>query len=611
MGWQLNGRAQDSVTLKLCAFDVETRGNNPQFVCGAIFSDSTVGYYDHADMMIEAMRSHARQGYTFIAHNAEYDVATLLWAGGEDVSINYSNNTYSSATWRYGPGKRTRPIWDSMRLCAGLSLSELGNSIGLAKYDTPRRLLDAEDIRQDWVCDTHVVPGCIECYVTRDAEIVWSYANAMREWLEPYGLQLRSSLARSAIEMWRVLDPGMSQTLRDDRVSRLARAAYHGGRNEVFQYGRTGRVYTADIRSFYGSLLRTIQLPDIGKLSFFGNVLEASLPESGDGAVEATVYIASQHCPPLPINYADRIWYPVGRCRGSWPISELRAAVPYGVTIEKIHRMAWTDSLFRPFEQTAAVLLELRESLRGKDDPRELVAKFMLNTIPGRLAMSEESERSIYRRWRKGMNTQDVTGYELESQGDALYLAQRYTLRRPSRYANVLWAAIILGHARSRLNSYLRVAGQDLLYCDTDSIHSLSPIPTEGDMPGMLRDTGVYDRGVYLGSKFYSLEMWDGRTETRAKGIPRKHAEEFIKRGHVAYQTTYGVVDGILRNVGPCVWVDVERTARFAPGTRSILEPGVLSGEATRSQTAPVAMAMDDTDLQSMSSPSMIVPWTS
>lgn len=597
------------MTLKLCAFDVETRGRNPEFVCGAVFSDECSFYYQSADLMIQTMREHARKGYTFVAHNAEYDIVTLLWAHGEDVSINYANGSYSTATWRYSGGTKSRPIWDSVRLSAGLPLAEIGQSIGLPKLPTPRRLLDPDDVRQDWVCDRHGMPGCVECYVTRDAEIVWSYCNAMREWLGAYGLEPTSSLARSAIELWRKLDPDQSQTISSQYVQKLARKSYHGGRCEVFQYGHVGRVYTADIRSFYGSLLRSIQLPDIEQLSYNRNVLVQHFPKDGDGCIEATVRIPEQHCPPLPITYHDKVYYPIGTCRGAWPISELRAAVAAGVEIVKIHQMAWTDQMVKPFYWTASVLLELRESLRSMGDARELMAKFMLNAIPGRLAMREESERIIYRRWRKGMKTDELRGCDLESAGDALYLAQRYELHKPSRYANVLWAAIILGSARTRLYQYLRMAGEALLYCDTDSVHSLRPLPIECDMPGMLRDTGVYDRGIYLGSKFYSLEMFDGKVETRAKGIPRQHAEEFIRHGHVAYQTQFGVVNGILRGTGPCVWVDAESTARFAPGTRTILEPAVLTGGTSRSSTAPIVMQMQGTYLHSMGSQSMIDTW--
>lgn len=595
--------------IKLCAFDIETTGRNPQFTAGAIFSDSTVGYYTHAVDMIEAMRTHARQGYTFLAHHAEYDTAILLWGNGEDVTINYANNQYSSASWRYGSGRRTRPIWDNMRLCAGLPLSELGDSIGLPKLPMPLKLADPDDWRQDWVCDRHVVPGCIECYVTRDAEIVWSYANAMREWLEAYGLELRNSLPRSAIELWLKLDPGKNQGLRHKQIRSLARAAFHGGRCEVFQYGNVGRVYTADIRSFYGSLLRSIWLPDMGTLQY-SEGMQCRFPDGmEDGCIEATVTISPQHIPPLPLAYHDRVYYPVGTARGCWPISELRAALSHGVEIIKIHRMAWTDQLIQPFPMVAGTLLELRESLRSQGDARELVAKFILNAIPGRLGMREESERVTYRRWRKGMTMEDASGCELESQGQSLYLAKRSTLRRPSRYANVLWSAIILGHARTILNQHLRVAGPDLLYCDTDSVHSISPLPIAGEMPGMLRDTGVYDTGLYLGSKFYSLETYEGKTEARAKGIPRKHAVEFVRNRHVAYQTAMGVVDGILRGVKPCVWVDVDRVARYAPGTRTILEPAVLTGEASRSATAPVVLTMEDAGLQIMTDRSMIDSW--
>lgn len=591
---------------KLCAFDIETVGRNPEFQVGAIFSDETSGYYTDPKAMIEAMRAHARKGYTFLAHHAEYDSAVLLWGQGEDVSLSYANNLFSTGRWRYGTGRRTAPIWDSMRLCAGLSLEMLGESIGIPKYRTPKRLIDPDDIRQDWVCGIHGRPGCIECYVTRDAEIVWSYCNALREWLEAYGLTLHNSLSRSAMDLWRLLDPGLQQSLRSKELLSLARMAYHGGRCEVFEYGNVDRVYTADIRTCYGAILREAWLPSMGTLRYSDKVSSCELPEGSDGAVEATVTIDDQHIPPLPVAYHDRIFYPVGTVTGAWPISELRAALPYGVTIKRIHRMVWTDDLFQPFNTTAGTLLELREGLRHQNDARELVAKHMLNAIPGRLGMRDVSERSTFRRWQAGMRASDMDGADIESEGNTLYLVTKHTLTRPSKSSNVLWAAIILGKARVQLNTYLRTAGQSLLYCDTDSVHSRDPLPVVGDLPGMLRDTGVYDTGIYLGAKFYSLDTFEGKQDARAKGIPRVKAAEFVKNRHVAYQSALGVADGVLRGVKPCVWVDVDRVARYAPGTRTILDPGVLSGQATHSATAPVVFASLDDTLTSMETRSMI-----
>lgn len=597
--------------MKLCAFDIETRGRNPEFVCGAIFSDATSDYFADPKAMIEAMRAHARKGYTFVAHHAEYDATVLLWGQGEDVSLSYANNLFSTGRWRFGSGRRTAPIWDSMRLCAGLSLEALGTAIGIPKWPIPKKLVEPDDWRRDWVCDVHSAPGCLQCYVTRDAEIVWSYCNALREWLEAYGLSLHNSLSRSAMDLWRLLDPGQQQSLRSKELLSLARMAYHGGRCEPFQYGNVGRVYTADIRSCYGAILRDIWLPSMGSLRYSDKVSSCELPPDSSGVVEATVRIGDQYVPPLPVEYHDRIYYPVGTVTGAWPIPELREALRYGVTIKRIHRMTWTDELFQPFEMTAGTLLALREGLRNQNDARELVAKHMLNAIPGRLGMREVSERSTFRRWQAGMRASDMNGADIESEGNTLYLVTKNTLTRASKSSNVLWAAIILGEARARLNRYLRAAGTALLYCDTDSVHSLDPLPIEGDSPGLLRDTGVYDTGVYLGAKFYSLETFEGKHDARAKGIPRAKAAEFVANRHVAYQTALGVADGILRGIKPCVWVDVDRVARYAPGTRTILEPGVLSGQATRSATAPVVFASVEDSLTSMDTRSMIDTWNS
>lgn len=584
------------MAVRLCAFDVETQGKSPEFVCGSIFSDEFVGYFTNPSEMIERLRVHARKGYKLIAHHAEYDIATLLWPAGEEVAIRYANSAYTTASWAYGSGKRTCVIWDNMRLCAGLSLKELGDAIGCPKYEMPRRLADSDDIRRDWVCEPHGVAGCFECYCTRDSEIVWSYANALSEWLGSYGLSLHYSLARSAIDLWQLLDPGASQTIHSRQVRELARPAYIGGRNEVFRYGNVGRVYTGDFRLFYGTILSGIELPDVSDLRHSSGDLAILSDASCDGVVSARVSIDSQFCPPLPVRHAERIYYPVGRCHGTWSMRELRYAQQCGVTVEQVLSAYYTDKKTRPFITTANVLIERRESLRNQKDARELACKYMLNAIPGRLGMREITEIVSYKKWRNGHNGESFNGADLERIGRDLFLARRHTLGNPGKTSNVLWAGCINATGRTRLHTRLAHCGEHALYCDTDSIHSSAVLDCEADLPGMFRDTGVYDSGVYLGSKFYSLETDDGKSDVRAKGIPRTYAQEFIKNRHVAYQTALGVADGILRGVSPCVWVDTERVAAYAPGTRTILTPGVLSGQARSSDTAPVVFGSVEMD---------------
>lgn len=574
--------------VKLCAFDVETEGRSPRFVCGSLFSDEECEYFTSPELMISALRKHARKGYTFLAHHAEYDIATLLWACGEDVVITYVNNTYTTATWHYAAGGKTRPIWDSMRLSAGLGLADLGEAIGIPKLEMPKTLVDRDDWRQDWVCDTHGQTGCWQCYCTRDSEIIWCYANSLREWLGPYGLNLHYSLARSAIELWQLFDPDAGQQIRSQTTRKLARSAYYGGRCEVFQYGSVGRIYTGDFRLHYGSILRDVRLPDVNTLTYSSADDRSILDGQTDGVISATVDICDQHVPPLPVSYNGRIYYPIGRCTGAWPISELRYAMGSGVEIVRVHEACYTETLVNPFFNVASILIDRRESLRGKHDAREIAIKYMLNCIPGRLGMRETTERTTYRKWRGAHKEGTLDGCDMERVGKDLFLARSHTLTKPAKTSNVLWAAIITGEGRSKLHEKMIECGTNITYCDTDSVHSTAPLSYQSDAPGRFRDAGVYDSGLYLGAKFYSLETDMGQQQVKAKGIPRKYAADFIRERHVSYQTAMGVVDGVLRGVKPAVWVDVDRVARFAPGTRIVDTPEVFSNNAQSSTTSPV-----------------------
>ena len=573
--------------IKLCAFDIETRGKVPEFISGALVSDVDQFFTENATEFVDQLRIHARKGYTLVAHNAEYDVSVLLWGQGEDVRMDYTNGSYTAAYWKYGTGPRRAAIWDSFRLAAGLPLQALGTAIGIPKFSTPRRLLDPDDVRQDWVCEAHGEIGCLTCYNTRDAEIVWGYMNMLREWLGGYGVPLKKSLPGIAMELWQLWNPNKQQTVRSRQLKALGRACYHGGRCEVFRYGSCVLPNTYDIRRYYGSLLLNARLPEISSLRYIDNHDLSILEDDNEGVIDVTVRIESQHIPPLPVVSEGRTWFPVGECRGVWPLSELRSSLVYGVEPRTIHHAAYTSRVVYPFHQTAAVLLELGETWRRQKDPREVIAKFILNAMIGRLGLRDVSERVSCRRWRKGMTQDDLNGNDIESADGAVYLARRFNLDKPAAGSNALWAGCITGMGRQRLYSHLMEAGNTALYCDTDSVHAMRQLQTGSDTPGELVSTGTYDKGLYLGPKMYRLEAYDGSTEVRAKGIPRANAAEFLRDGTTSYQTSFGVIEAIAKGLSPSTWVDVSRTGHYAPGTRTILDPSAIGQPDRSSETAP------------------------
>lgn len=579
--------------MRFCAIDVETVGDVPRFRSGALWSDDTQLYTESHGEYLDALRVHARKRYVFAAHNAEYDGNVTFWNAGEDFAVHYINDGYDCGYWTYGSARQRAQLWDTVRLTAGMSLAELGAALAVPKYPTPKALVGEDDWRQSWLCERHDRRECVECYNLRDAEIVWSYCNMLREWLEPHNVPFRRSLPGIAVGLWKVWDRDRQQTIRSKQIRALARLAFHGGRNELFKYGKVPNVYTYDVRSHYGYILATRELPDCSTLRYEDSHLANGVLPDGEGVIEATVYVEPQHIPPLPVMSDGRIYYPVGTFRGAWPLSELRYARDLGATVGEVHRIAWTETMVRPFEVTASTLLQLREDALRDDDPRQLLYKFLLNAIIGRLGMREVQQRRIYRRWRPGLTQTQLHGQELESAGDAVYLVREFDYERPSRTSNILWAACITGMGRVRLYQHLLLAGGSTVYCDTDSIHSVSPLTVGVGLPGDLVPTGVWDSSLYVGPKLYRLASDVGGTQVRAKGIPKAHAEEYLTRGSAVFPTSLTVREAIRRGMPSGTWLEVTRQLSYGPGPRTVHDPFAINDRVGYSPTSPVVFTVD------------------
>ena len=579
--------------MKFCAVDVETTGAVPQFKSAALWSDETKLYTTSHREFLDAMRAHGRKRYIFVAHNAEYDGNVLLWNAGEDFSIHYINDTYDCGYWQWGNERQRSQLWDTVRLAAGLPLAVIGEAMGMPKYPTPKSLLGEDDWRQSWVCDEHSKRECLECYNLRDAEITWSFVNMLREWLESNLVTMRKSLPGNAVELWKQWDRDQQKSIRSPMVRDLARLAFHGARNEVFKYGRVGYVNTYDRRSHYGEILASMELPDTSTLRYADSDVDYASAINGEGVIEATVWVEPQHIPPLPAVHDNRLYFPVGTFRGAWPIRELRHALPYGTTVLDVHRAAWTHTMCRPFAITAPALLEAREKARATGDPREMIYKFLINAVIGRLGMRDVQTRRIYRRWRPGISPRERIGYDLESSSNYVYMVKEIEHVKPSRTSNIVWAANILGEGRVRLLQRLLLAGTHAVYCDTDSVHSTTAMPVGAGGPGDWISTGDWDSSLYLGAKLYRLDNQAGESTSRAKGIPRHAAESYLSSGKAVFSESLSVREAIQRGMPSGTWVEAHRTMGHAPGTRTIHDPSVLKDKQGYSPTSPVVFASD------------------
>lgn len=581
------------MVVRFVGFDIETVGPSAEFVSGAAFWDQGHHYTTDARDLIARLRSLGRQGYTLGAHNAEYEVCNLLWRFGEEVSVHYHQSHFTGAYWGAARSRRKVQVWDSYALSGRLPLDVLGEAMHLPKLATPQRLLGLDPDRYTWFCPRHDRGECEECYNVRDAEIVWAYLTSLESWLAPHGVELSRTLPKVAFDLWRRLDLGFQQSLQAPELRELARLAYHGGRCETYMYGTVQGVHTYDRKYYYASLLAAAAMPDCRYLKQ-GQAAEELLSDAGVlGVAEAVVWVPEMHIPPLPVVVAGVLCFPVGTVKGVWTLSELRAAGARGCQVLELGKGCWSDQAIRPFQLTADSLIKARLAYEQEQSALEVVPKQLANALAGRLGMDDRQERWIFKRWRAGMSRGNLKGWSLESDRTHVYLSKQQRIVGTAKGSNVLWAAHITAAGRLLLQNDLEAAGESLVYCDTDSVHSLAPLESVEGVPGLLRSTGFYDLGLYLGPKLYRLESYQGQKLVRAKGVPRRAAEEYLTAGRATYQTVLGVIKGIQIGREPGQWLDVERNRRTVLAARQLLNPRALRQPDQVSETVPVVCSLE------------------
>jgi hypothetical protein len=582
--------------MKWAAFDVETLGRSADWRIGAVYSDQLAEAFEDHRQAVDVLREHARQGYTLAAHNAEYDVVNGLWRLNQDVTIHYYNATFTTAYWFFDRRRPSCQVWDTLQLSGGMSLRALGESLGVPKYEMPQRLRGVDPDRFKWVCELHGVGECERCYVLRDAEICYRFISEFDRFMAGYGLEVSRTIASNAVRLWAFMDPGQQQTVRSDKITKLATAALHGGRVEPFMYGSFGPVHVYDYRNLYAWVMASAPMPDCRYLIHAKGWPRHLNWSQVEGVIEATVFQPATRYPVLPVVHAERIYYPVGLFRDSWAICELREAISRGAELRDVHQVAWTPRVVFPFANFTGGLLPIEAEYRSRNDPRRVHVKTLLNAVPGRLGMVDGGRRRVYRRRLPGMKAKDLAGAELQYAAGEAYLVREHQVPRPPTTSNVLWAANITARARIRLLEAFDAAGALAIYTDTDSVFTTVPLAVGPDDHGQLVDKGVWDYGLFLSPKQYRLENRAGDKILKAKGVPREVVEAYFARGKVEYDSNLGVIRALGLDMEPGTWMAVTRERALTPARRQLLDPSALIDEGKWTDTEPIVFGPDGPD---------------
>ena len=189
-------------------------------------------------------------------------------------------------------------------------------------------------------------------------------------------------------------------------------------------------------------------------------------------------------------------------------------------------------------------MFDLRMAV-GKSTPLGSFCKFLLNSLTGKLGMKSErfeytiNPERIYTCICKP-DAQRCNCNPHEQVGDYIY---RRTKREIPKCAHPQWAAYLTAASRIKLTEMLRLAGDDALYCDTDSVFSLRKLesPLIGENIGQFQLNGKHDRMRIYAPKIYASQPGEKR-KVKAKGMRKAPNIEIGKS--VSWDTIAGFGTG-------------------------------------------------------------------
>lgn len=572
-GWfkPLRGRAR---TQSILAFDIEGTGGPDGFVCGAICGLTVSGFYTSRQAMLADLVGYGRDGYWIFSHNLQYDLPILegdAFPIGEVVFTRY--NILSS---KYDMGERTVRFLDSANLFPRHSVEMIGEMVGYPKDKLPEDVFAKLCQGRKWDDFSLLDQEAIRRYCRRDAEIVYMGVSMLQELVLALGGQLHPTISGTALDIYRRKFHRWPWPVVGEKTNELARPAYYGGRVENFAMGKVENVSVYDVTSLYPYVQAQTRYPHPNHLRL--DVSPSSSGEfwRGEGIVQADVDVPDTFAPPLPLRYQARLFFPVGRLRGTWTILELRRALGYGAALRSVEWALWSPVTFNPFEEYVYSLFDLRSYYLSAGKGQANLVKLLLNSLIGRFGL--DPEQGLFRLVSidhagdlgkyEGYSTYDVNGRLLAFGG--------IEKTRYPDYVNVPFAAQVTAAGRAHLHDGIARQGDGMIYCDTDSIMTTGKIETSDDLGGW-REIMTGASVDLIGLKEYALHNAVVGTKYVAKGVPEDVAKAYLETGVARFYRALGVREALRDKRRPSTWVETFKSRNETFPKRYPVPPWVSS----------------------------------
>lgn len=396
------------------------------------------------------------------AHNIAYDVTVLqAWTGlpkrGWLLSAAVLDSPPFIAHWR--KDRMSIRMLDTLNLWP-IPLKKLGKLVELPKLERPKQW---SGVRGD------------DLYCKRDVEILITTCIKWWEWLREHRLG-GAAATRAAQAMTSFRYRFLSHTILIDNnltALSLSRAAYHGGRTEVFKLGKTtGPLYLLDVRSEYPTVMQRESYPTVLR-GVYGGITITDLHDLLDRyAVVADVEIDTPE-PSYPYSESSPLLFPTGQFCTVLSSGELTYALEHDHIIH-VRRLALYEKapIFKAFVTEVSALREV--ALKSGDKFRAWVLKYHLNSLYGKFGQRG-------RRSKRVATTDDLSARvwdEVDGETGTRYrmrqlagVIEQHWTEGESAYSHPAIAAHVTAYGRLLLWELITTAGVgDVLYCDTDSV---------------------------------------------------------------------------------------------------------------------------------------------
>lgn len=466
--------------------DIETNGLNAgNYVFGVLMNVDTGEHWVHRNPLALRTQLESFAPAIVYAHNAfgfdawafyskmEVKNAQKLWKGSKLLSFKIEG-----IEWR-----------DSTDLMS-MRLASIGDALGFPKGITPEEYI-LGTVKE--VTAEHIEYCVQDCEILRQA--LMSLETSFSEWChKPIGtVQLPRTAASLAYRVWSSTSwPKHWGYERDGTFNSCGRcwddhndafgAAYFGGRVQLL--GTPGEVVgpirSMDANSMFPSVMIDGLYPDIEDVQrCMGNprILKGMLALK-DRVIVADVTLNANGAPLfLPGTTEDgrRDWTQE-TFTGFLAQPELEHALEIGWELVSV-RMIHHAKAIRPFVHYVNHFYTLRNEYKANGDGRQLFVKLLLNSLYGKFGQRPMKQRIDQDDKITNLMEKDNFDelYDLcfyDSQGQLPYLVKLTEASEP-RSQWFGFAAFITSYARVELNKVILLAGDEALYCDTDSVHYL------------------------------------------------------------------------------------------------------------------------------------------